>query len=74
MSLSESRESSSRISCNQINSVNIPGKPGTSEEILKTGQKEPGSGKKREICWTRNKFLVKNVSVDMDLTVQVTAV
>ena len=76
MSFSESRGSSSRFSCNQINSVSIPGKLCTTEQILKTVEKEAGSGsgKKRKICWTRNKFLDEHVSIDMDETFQVTAV
>ena len=73
-SFSESRESLSRLSCSQVNSVRIPGKPCTSEEILEIVGKEPGSGNKRKICWPRKEFLVENVSVYMDETFQVTAV
>jgi hypothetical protein len=74
MSFSESWESSSRFSCNRVNSVRIPGKPCTSDEILTIVGKEPRSGNKRKICWPRKKFLVKNVSIDMDESFQVTAV
>ena len=66
MSFSESRESSSRLSCNQLNSVRIHDKQCTSEE--------PDSGNKRKICWPRKKFLVENVSIYMKETFQETAV
>ena len=73
MSFSESRESSSWLSCNQINSVSIPGKPCTYEEILNIGQKEPLN--KGKICWPKNKILAEQiVAIDMDETFQVTAV
>ena len=74
MSFSESRESSSRLSCNQLNSVRIRDKQCTSEEILELVGKEPDSGNKRKICWPRKKFLVENVSIDIDETFQVTNV